>query len=181
MYPHMKRHPYTTLMLTALAALLSAACSSSNRREYAEAAERMEACVVQFREAVRKSSCAKVRRMSCSDDSEQEYPVPEAEYAQLRRIMLHTAAAPPALETTEPGWQGDFPCIVELIFADAHGGDLTGLVVNYERWMPQSEAKKLRPEAARPWDTPDWSLPDADLIALHDLPCMQQAKALSHH
>ena len=177
----MKRRPYIPLMLTTLAALLAAACSSANRREYAEAAGRMEECAAQFRQAVAKSTGAKVRRMSGTGSEEQEYPVPAGEYAQLREILQHTAAVPPALETAEPGWPADFPCVVELIFADAQGAELSGIVVNYERWMPLSQANKLRPEPARPWDTPDWSLPDTDLAALHALPCMQRAKALSRH
>ena len=171
------------LIVTTCAIAILAACSHRQGRlheAYAEAAGRMEECTAQFRQAVAKSAKAKVRRMSCTSEEEEEYPVPAEEYALLREIMLHTAAVPPALETTEPGWPEDFPCVVELIFADTHGGDLTGIVVNYERWMPQSEAKKLRPAPARPWDTPDWSLPDADLAALHALPCMQHAKALSH-
>ena len=166
--------------LTALATLaLLCSCSSHKlRQEYAAAAVRMQECTTQFRQAVQKSCAAKFHLMATGSDAEQLLPVPAEEYALLRDIMLHTAAVPPALETDDSGWQ-DFPWVTELVFADAQGSDLTGIVINFDRWMPQSRAKKLRPQRRRSWNVPDWCLPDADLATLRTLPTLRRAQALS--
>lgn len=177
------KQPKHTLTLAAVGLILAAqsACTPTARqREYAEAAVRMEACAAQFREAVAHSATAKVRRMSCTSDEEQEFPVPTDEYALLRDILAHTAAVPPALETDETGLPEE-PCVVELIFADARGGELTGIVINHDCWMRRSAAARLRPQPTRSWQTPHWSLPDTELATLQNLPCMQHAKALSRH
>ena len=173
----MIRH-LTLTSLAALATLLPACTSAARQREYAEAAGRGQECAAQFRQAVRKSSTAKLRLMATGRDAERELPVPAEEYALLREIMLHTAAVPPALETDDSGWR-EFPWVTELIFADAQGSELTGIIINYERWMPQSRAKKLHPQRRRRWDVPDWSLPDSDLATLHTLPTFLRAQALS--
>lgn len=170
--------PHLTIALAGAVALQTACNSGSLQMEYEEAAQSMARSTRQFQQAVAKSAKAKVRMMSSSGQEEKEFSIPKAEYALLREIMLHTKAVPPALETDPPGCP-DFPCVVELIFADAHGVELTGIVINYERWMRQSDAQRLHPEPSRPWDTPDWCLPDADIDTLHALPSMQRAKALS--
>lgn len=177
----MRHNKHMNLPTLAAAALLLAACTSNElQSEYAEASAAMENCVEQLRLAVRQSSCAKISRISCRSDEESEYPVPQEEYVQLRGILLHTAPVPPALET-DADLPPEFPCIVELVFSDDRGAELTGIVINYDRWMCRSEAAKLHPEISRPWDTPDWSLPDAELATLHSLPCMQRAKQLSRY
>ena len=172
----MRRQIYTLALAAVGLAVVQTACSAAARRqEYAAAAERMQACAAQFCKAVEKSAAAKVRKMSSTGDDEQEYPVPKKEYDLLREILAHTAAVPPALETDETGWR-DEPDVVELIFADAQGGELIGVVVNHDCWMRRSEAERMRPQPTRSWRTPHWSLPDAELATLHRLPCMQHAK-----
>ena len=175
----MKLHLITLIALAGTAMLQPACTSAERQRQYAEAAEQAEACVAQFRQAVAKSTCAKVRKLPAGSDTVQEYTVPPEEFALLREIMLHTAAAAPALETDAPGWPEHFPYVVELVFADARGGELTGIVINHRRWMSRSEAKKLRPQVSRPWDTPDWYLPDRDYAALAKLPAMQWRQKLA--
>lgn len=172
----MKLHPHIVL-LAGLAALQPACTTAARQQEYAEAAGRMEESAAQFRQAVAQSAGAKLRMLSSTSEAEQELPVPAEEYALLREILQHTVAAPPALESDDTG-RKDYAWVAELIFADAHGVELTGIVVNYDRWMPNSRARKLRPERIRPWDTPDWSLPDADYAALCSLPTLRRVRAL---
>ena len=173
----MNRHLIPTI-ITALCTLLSACNSAARQREYAEAAGRMQECTAQFRQAVKKSATAKLRLMATGSDAEKELPVPEGEYTRLRGILLHTDTVPPALETDDSGWR-EFPWVTELIFADTQGNELTGIVINFDRWMPRSQAQKMRPKHTRRWDVPDWSLPDSDLATLRTLPTLQQALSLS--
>lgn len=167
---------HTLITLTAVAvALASAACTTATQRQqYARAAAEVQGSVKQLREAAAKASSAKVRVMLDGVDREKEFPVPPEEFACMRGILAHTAAAPPALETEDESAMLHF--FIELVLADARGVELTGVTLNTEHWMRESEARRLSPSRSRSSRVPEWCLPDADYELFCSLPTIPRAK-----
>lgn len=174
--PDMNENVYR--FLVALGALVAVGCmSAEQRQQYAEAQARVQSSVQQLHAALDKSAGAKVRVMLAGSGDEQEFPLSEDEFAVVRDILSRTSAVPPALENEDDEDAAAEPYFAELVLLAENGDELSGVVLNDNPWMRESEARRLSPQRTRGRRVPDWCLPDADWERLSSLPTIPKARS----
>lgn len=105
---------------------------------------------------------------------EQLFYLTPKECEQLRNIISHSEAVPPAKGKPQVIFVS-YPSFETLVLLDNQGREYD-LPMLARLWMKKSEADALAEDRMRRSDEPHWCLPDEDYAALQALPTLRQAR-----
>lgn len=177
----MKRYRKLIALLLMLGCISLSGCSSAAQRMLQEEQERLQHSVDELHATLQRAHGAKVWVMMSGVIKEQEFSLPEEEFAELRRILLLTEPAPPQLP--EPAAAGMSPerraaFYIELIFMDENAEALMRIAINDNPWTRASEVQGKADECSSSGGgrAPEWCLPDDEWEKFSALPTIREAR-----